>query len=342
MAFLQLNSLQKITGTGKLPQKLVKDTPPIWTSQPIADKRVSLRSYHLRETLCNSAAMRILKFTCLSLLVIIFCCSCTKQGVEDELTDQTYFILVTNTNVNEVELSVSTSIDKKKTFIIGGVSDKKIKILATPGEYVKFKVTNKGGCIYEVLDSKGVKIATYNSLPNSTGNWVELDFIAFPTNDQEKDFLKYKTGTVRKIADQLIGKHYKLDERYYLENGIKTYESGAQLPCTYGDAYNFITSRGENGNFNPNRLVFSTEIVKAKSSCLYGPGPIVPTNGISVVTNEDNTISFPIWDNSVTGGSTTNMSYRHLQIDSIEEDGTFVLFQKIGDNKKEIFVYKPE
>ena len=85
--------------------------------------------------------MRILKFTYLSLLVIIFCYSCTKHGVEDGLTDQTYFILVTNTNVNEVELSVSTSIDKENTITIGRVSEKKIKILASPGETIR-KISN--------------------------------------------------------------------------------------------------------------------------------------------------------------------------------------------------------
>lgn len=278
-------------------------------------------------------------FTAFLLMLFVFGCSKTENKIE--ITNQTYFIKASNLSVDNISLSIKTSLEKEKTITVPKDGKKDINFLAAAGEYVKFTVTNNAACIYRVVDSKGATIALYESLPSSTGNIVELDFIAYAPDDTEKDFMKYKTGLAKTMGDNLIGKPYLLYERYYLENGIKTDNSWVQASCSYNDEYQFVPVRGEFGNFNPQRLIFSSVIDKDKSSCSYGPGLVIPPN-VSVVTNGNNTLSFPIWDLLAVDGPPSSMIYRQLTIDSISSTGILSLHREAGGSRKEVFVYKPK
>lgn len=283
-----------------------------------------------------------MKYNFISFLVMLFVFGCSKTEKKVEVTNQTYTIKASNFSVENFSLIIQTSLEKEKTVAIPRNSEKDINFLAAAGEYVKFTVTNNAFCNYRVLDSKGVTIALYESLPSSTANIVELDFIAFPTEDTEKNFIKYKTGLAKKAGENLIGRPYLLQERYYLENGLKTVNLIDQEACTYNDEYRFLPVRGESGNFNPQRLIFTTTIDKSKSSCSYGPGQLIPTNNISVLSNGNNKIAFPIWDRLAIDGPPSNMIYRELHIDFINSTGTLSLSREMGNNKKEVFIYKPK
>ena len=273
-------------------------------------------------------------------MLFVFGCS-KKRENKIEITDQTYFIKASNLSLDDLSLTIKTSLENEKTVIIPKSSEKDISFLAAAGEYVKFRVTNNAACIYRVVDSKGVAIALYEGFPSSPGNTVELDFIAYAPGDTEKDFMKYKTGLAKTIGDNLVGRPYLLHERYYLENGIKTDNSWVQASCSYNDEYQFVPARGEFGNFNPQRLIFSSVINKDQSSCSYEPGLVIPTN-ISIVTNDNNTMSFPIWDRLAVDGPPSSMIYRQLTIDSVSSTGILSLHREAGGSKTEVFVYKPK
>ena len=283
-----------------------------------------------------------MKHTFTAFLLMLFVFGCSKTENKTEITNQTYFIQVFNSSSDNISVTIKTSLEKEKTVAIPKNSEKKTEIsfLAAAGEYAKFTVTNNSSCVYSVLDSKRVPIALYDGF-SSTGPTVELDFIAFAPEDTEKNFMKYKTGLAKTMGDNLVGKPYLLHERYYLENGVKTDNSWVQESCSYNDEYQFRPVRGEYGNFNPERMVFSSVIDKDKSSCSYGPGQIMPSN-ISVVTNGSSTISFPIWDRLSIDGPPSSMIYRQLTIDSISSTGILTLHREAGSSRKEVFVYKPK
>lgn len=170
-----------------------------------------------------------MKYTFTAFLFMLFALGCSKSEKKIAITDQTYFIKATNfSGDNNSSVTIKTSLEKEKTFTIPKSGEKDISFLAAAGEYVKFTVPNNVPCIYRVLDCKGVTIALYEGLPSPASNPVELDFIAFPPNDTEKNFMKYKTDMAKAIGDNLIGRPYLLSERYYLENGIKNNSSWFQ------------------------------------------------------------------------------------------------------------------
>jgi hypothetical protein len=282
-----------------------------------------------------------MKHTFTAFLLMLWVCGCTKTENKIEITDQTYFIKANNFSVDNISLTIKTSLEKEKTVTVPKNGKKDINFLAAAGEYVKFTVTNNATCTYTVVDSKGVTIADYESFPSYTGNTMELDFIAFAPADPKKNFMKYKTGLAKTIGDNLVSRPYFLHERYYLENGIKTDNSWVQESCSYNDEYQFRPVRGEYGNFNPQRLIFSSFIDKSKSSCSYGAGEVMPSN-VSVVTNGSNTISFPIWDRLSVDGPPSSMIYRQLTIDSISSTGILTLHREAGSSRKEVFVYQPK
>ncbi len=277
---------------------------------------------------------------CFSLfLFLLSVAGCSKTEKKIEITDQTYIIKVSNISLSDISLTIKTSLEPQKSLTILKNSTKDIYIQAPAGEYVKFTVT-KAASEYRILDSKGATIALYEGFPSSAGNTVELDFIAFAPADQEKNFIKYKTGLAKEIGESLPGRPYLLHERYYLENGIRTDNSAVQEPCTFSDEYIFIPQKGEFGNFNPERMVLYTAIDKNKSSCSYGADPIVPAN-ISVFYNGSNTVSFPIWDRLAVDGPPSSMIYRQLIVDSLTSNGTLTLHREVN-SKKEVFVYTPK
>ncbi len=274
------------------------------------------------------------------LLFIILITGCSKTEKKIEITDETYIIMASNLSVHDILLTIKTSLDPEKSFTIPKNSTKKIYIRASAGEYVTFTVT-KNACEYRILDSRGATIALHQSFPSSTGT-AELDFIAFAPADQEKNFISYKTGLAKAIGENLVGRPYVLSERYFLENATKTDNSAIQAPCTYSDEYIFIPQRGQFGNFNPERMIFSTGIDKSRSSCSYGAGPIISTGSLSVIVNGTSTVSFPIWDPLAIDGSPSSMIDRQLIIDSINSSGILTLHREVNNGKKEVFVYKPK
>lgn len=277
---------------------------------------------------------------CFTLFLFLLCLAgCSKTEKKIEITDQTYIIKASNMSLSDITLIIKTSLEQEKNFTIPKNSTKDIYVRASAGEYVKFTVT-KAACEYRILDSRGATIALYGSFPSSTGSTAELDFIAFAPADQEKDFMKYKTGLAKEIGDNLTRSPYLLRERYYLANGTRTDNASVQEPCTFSDEYVFTPQRAEFGNFNPERMVLSTIIDKNKSSCSYNAGPIVPTD-ISVFTNANDTVSFPIWDRLSVDGPPSSMIYRQLVVDSINTDGVLTLHREV-DGKKEVFVYGPK
>lgn len=277
---------------------------------------------------------------CFTLFLFLLCLAgCSKTEKKIEITDQTYIIKASNMSLSDITLIIKTSLEQEKNFTIPKNSTKDIYVRASAGEYVKFTVT-KAACEYRILDSRGATIALYGSFPSSTGSTAELDFIAFAPADQEKDFMKYKTGLAKEIGDNLTRSPYLLRERYYLANGTRTDNASVQEPCTFSDEYVFTAQRAEFGNFNPERMVLSTIIDKNKSSCSYNAGPIVPTD-ISVFTNANDTVSFPIWDRLSVDGPPSSMIYRQLVVDSINTDGVLTLHREV-DGKKEVFVYGPK
>jgi hypothetical protein len=284
--------------------------------------------------------MKRMKYIFPLLLFILFLAGCSKTEKKIEITDDMYIIKASNMSVNDISLTIKTSLDKEKTFTIPKSGAKDIYVHASAGEYVKFTVT-KDACEYRILDSRGSLLALYGSLPSSAGNTVELDFIAFAPADQDKNFFKYKTGMAKEIGEKLIGRPYLLLERYYLENGTKTDNSYVQEPCTFNDEYVFVAQKGEFGNFNPERMIFSTVIDKNKSSCFYSDGQIVPNN-ISVITNGSKNVSFPIWDRLAVDGPPSSMIYRQMIIDSINSTGILTLHREDSNGRKEVFVYKPK
>ncbi len=284
--------------------------------------------------------MKKMKYSFPLLLFILFVIGCSKIEKKIEITDQTYIIRASNGSVYDIPLTIKTSLDKEKTFTIQKLDTKDIYVHASAGEYVKFTVT-KESCEYRILDSRETTIALYGSLPSSSGNTVELDFIAFAPTDKEKNIITYKTGVAKAIGENLVGRPYLLHERFYLENGTKTDNSAVQASCTFGDEYVFVPQQGEFGNFNPERLIFSTHIDKNKSSCAYNAGLIVP-NDISVIVNGSDNISFPIWDRLAVDGPPSNMIFRTLVIDSINSVGVLTLHREVSSGKKEVFVYKPK
>lgn len=284
--------------------------------------------------------MKKMKYYFPLLLCILFIAGCSKTEKKIEITDETYIIKASNGSVNDISLTIKTSLDKETNTTIQKNDTKDIYVHASAGEYVKFTVT-KGSCSYRILDSRGTTIALYESLPSSTGNTVELDFIAFAPTDQEKNIIKYKTGLAKAIGENLVGRPYLLHERYYLENGTKTDNSAVQVSCTFGDEYVFVPQRGEFGNFSPERFIFSTHIDKNKSSCPINAGLIVPNN-VSIAVNGSNNISFPIWDRLAVDGPPSTMIYRQLVIDSINSIGILTLHREVSNGKKEVFVYKPK
>jgi|SRR6185312_52923 len=277
---------------------------------------------------------------CFTLFLFLLCLAgCSKTEKKIEITDQTYIIKASNMSLSDITLIIKTSLEQEKNLTIPKNSTKDIYVRASAGEYVKFTVT-KAACEYRILDSRGATIALYGSFPSSTGSTAELDFIAFAPADQEKDFMKYKTGLAKEIGDNLTRSPYLLRERYYLANGTRTDNASVQEPCTFSDEYVFTPQRAEFGNFNPERMVLSTIIDKNKSSCSYNAGPIVPTD-ISVFTNANDTVSFPIWDRLSVDGPPSSMIYRQLVVDSINTDGVLTLHREV-DGKKEVFVYGPK
>ncbi|MGN6534005.1 MAG: hypothetical protein ACTHK0_19855 [Ginsengibacter sp.] len=278
-------------------------------------------------------------FTVLLLsLFLLSIAGCSKTEKKIEITDQTYIIQASNISVSDITFTIKTSLDQQKSFTIPKNSTKDVYVHASAGEYVTFTVT-KAACEYRILDARGATIALYQSFPSSTGT-VELDFIAFAPEDEKKDMIKYKTGLAKVIGEHLTGRPYLLQERYYLGNGTKTDNSAVQASCTYSDEYVFLPQRGEFGNFNPERMILSTVIDQNKSSCSYNAGPIVPAN-ISVFTNGNNIVSFPIWDRLAVDGPPSSMIYRQLIIDSINSNGILTLHREVN-NKKEVFVYSPK
>jgi len=284
--------------------------------------------------------MEKMKYTFLFLLFILLTVGCSKTEKKIEITDDTYTISASSSSVDDITLTIKTSLETEKTYTIKNSSTKKIYVHASAGEYVKFTVTDKS-CEYRISDSRGVLIALYVSFPSSSGNTVELDFIAFPPADQEKNFIQYKTGLAKAIGNNLVGRPYLLRERYYLENGTKTDNRWVQDSCTFNDEYDFLPQRGEFGNFNPERMIFSTSIDPNKSSCSYGASLIVPPN-ISVIRNGSDSLSFPIWDRLAVDGPPSSMIYRQLIIDSINSNGILTLHREVNSSKKEVFVYKPK
>jgi len=277
---------------------------------------------------------------CFTLFLFLLCLAgCSKTEKKIEITDQTYIIKASNMSLSDITLIIKTSLEQEKNLTIPKNSTKDIYVRASAGEYVKFTVT-KAACEYRILDSRGATIALYGSFPSSTGSTAELDFIAFAPANQEKDFMKYKTGLAKEIGDNLTRSPYLLRERYYLANGTRTDNASVQEPCTFSDEYVFTPQRAEFGNFNPERMVLSTIIDKNKSSCSYNAGPIVPTD-ISVFTNANDTVSFPIWDRLSVDGPPSSMIYRQLVVDSINTDGVLTLHREV-DGKKEVFVYGPK
>lgn len=281
--------------------------------------------------------------TRIALTIVLFLASCSKSNhTDDKIDDQTYIISATNPNVEQdISLTIKTTIQSEKKFTIKSNTTTKIYIRAAAGEYVQCTVS-KVAAFYLVEDSRGVRLAEYPSLPHSTGNTTIFDFIAFDPNDTQKDILQYKTGLAKLAADQLIKKTYLLKERYFIEDGVQTDNSGAQLACSYNDEYHFIPSPGELGNFNPERLLFTSFINKRQSTCSYSDFEIMPTNHISIVSNASNAISFPIWDPLSIDGSNASMIYRHFIIDSINTSGVFTIHRDITTTKKEVFVYTPK
>lgn len=284
--------------------------------------------------------MEKMKYTFPALLFIVLITGCSKTEKKIEITDDTYTISASSLSVDNITLTIKTSLDPEKSYTIKNNGIKKIYVHASAGEYVKFTVTNKP-CEYRIVDSRGALIALYGSFPSSSGNIVELDFIAFPPSDQEKDFIKYKTGMAKTIGVNLVGRPYLLKERYYLENGTKTDNRAVQEACTYDDEYNFVPQQAEFGNFNPERIIFSTSIDPGKSSCSYGSNQVVPPN-ISVIKNGSDTVSFPIWDRLAFDGPPSSMIYRQMIIDSINSDGILTLHREVSSTQKEVFVYKPK
>lgn len=283
-----------------------------------------------------------MKYTFAIFWLLLLAFGCTKNENKTDVTNQTYFLEVRNLSVGKNgSVTIKTSLEREKTVIIPENSTKRFSIRAAAGEYVTFTVSTKAWCAYRVQDSKGVTIALYESGLNSPDDSYELDFIAFPPDDPEKDFMKYKTGIARSIGDNLIGRTYLLSERYTLKDGVKTDNAYAQESCTFNDEYQFRPTRGESGNFNPERLILYPFIDKSKSSCSYGGGEIIPTNNILVVTNSDNKMIFPIWDRLSIDGSYSMMTYRQLTIDSISNTGVLTM-HRLVDDKKEVFVYKPK
>lgn len=274
------------------------------------------------------------------LSVIFFITGCTKTENVKKMTDDTYIIEVFNTSVEKNTIIIKTSLTPEKTFTISPNTKKEIPVRAAAGEYVRFKVSKVNGAGYRILDSKGIPIANYESLPQPVDNFIELDFIAFGVDDQEKDFLKYKTGRAKILANHLVDKPYKLRERYQIENGVKTSDANIQPLCSFDDEYTFLPYRGEFGNFNPQRLILSIVIDKSKSSCTYGAGIVVPTYGVAAFINESDVVSFPIWDRVAVDGHPSQMIFEQLSIESVNADGTITLFRMV-DNAKEFFVYKP-
>lgn len=283
-----------------------------------------------------------MNYTYFTLILAFFIAGCSKTNdVENKIDDQTYIISTTNFSVDQnVFLTIKTSLEKEKRYTIERDTTTKIFVRASPGEYVQFTVSNIA-CIYEVKDSKGTRIANYTSLPSSLENTVVLDFIAFDPNDPIKDLLQFKTGLAKLAADNLIHKSYLLKERFYLEDGIKTDNSSVQLSCSYDDEYRFIPYSGELGNFNPERLIFTSVIDKNQSTCLYGSFEVIPTN-ITIINNKSNTLNFPIWDPASIDGGSSSMIYRQLFIESLSSTGVLTLFRNITNNKKEVFVYAPK
>ncbi len=280
--------------------------------------------------------------TCRILIMILFITGCSKSSDTIKIDDQTYIITVTNFSFDQdISLTIKTSLEPEKTTKIKKDATTKINIRAAAGEYVQFTVS-KIASTYLITDSKGTRIADYSSLPYSTGNTTVLDFIAFDPNDTQKDILQYKTGLAKLAADNLIKKLYLLKERYFTEDGVQTDNSGAQLDCSYNDEYHFILYPGELGNFNPERLIFTSSIDKKQSTCSYNDFEIMPTNAISIVSNVSDEISFPIWDPTSIDGNNFSMIYRQFFIDSINTSGVFTLHRNITNNKKEVFVYKPK
>ncbi len=284
--------------------------------------------------------MKKMKFSFPLLLLILFIAGCSKTEKKTEITDETYIIRASNMSNNNISLTIKTSLEKEKTVTIQKIGTKDIYFHASAGEYVKFTVT-KDASVYRILDSRGAVIALYENFPSSTGNTVELDFIAFAPTDKEKNIITYKTGLAKAIGENLLGRPYLLHERYYLENGTKTDNSAVQVSCTFGDEYVFVPQQGEFGNFNPERLIFSTHIDKNKSSCSYNSGLIVP-NDLSVIVNGSDNISFPIWDRLAVDGPPSNMIFRTLVIDSLNSVGVLTLHREVSSGKKEVFVYKPK
>jgi hypothetical protein len=265
---------------------------------------------------------------------------CSRSNIK--IDDQTYIIIATNFSPDQdISLTIKTSLEPEKTATIGRNTTTKIYIRAAIGEYVQFAVS-KITCIYQVTDSKGTRIADYTSLPSSTGNTIILDFIAFDPKESEKDFLQYKTGLAKSVATNLINKPYLLKERYFVENGIQRNKSAVQPSCSYDDEYRFIPYPGEFGNFNPERLIFTPVINKNQSSCSYGASEIIPTNAVSVINNNTNTMNFPIWDLTSIDGAGSSMIYRQLFIDAISTDGFLTLHRDVTNSQKEVFVYKPK
>lgn|GEM_PF-4083166 len=286
----------------------------------------------------NLRLMKKMKYIFPILLFILLIVGCSKTEKKIENTDDTYTITASNLSVDDISLTIKTSLDAAKTYTIPKNSTKKMYVHASSGEYVRFAVTKKS-CEYRISDSKGALIALYGSLPSSSGNTVELDFIAFPLADQEKNVIKYKTGLAKQIGENLVGHTYLLRERYYLENGTKTDARWVQDSCTYNDEYEFRSQGGEFGNFNPERMIFSTDIDPKKSACSYGR--VVPSN-ISTVRNDSDSISFPIWDRLAVDGPPSSMIYRQLIIDSLSSDGILTLHREVSSGKKEVFVYMPK
>lgn len=280
--------------------------------------------------------------TCRIFILILFISGCSKSNDTIKIDDQTYIITATNFSFDQdISLTIKTSLEPEKTTKIKEDTTTKINIRAAAGEYVQFTVS-KVASTYLITDSKGTRIADYSSLPYSTGNTTVLDFIAFDPNDTQKDILQYKTGLAKLAADNLIKKSYLLKERYFTEDGVQTDNSGAQLACSYNDEYHFILYPGELGNFNPERLIFTSSIDKKQSTCSYSGFEIMPTNAISIVSNVSDVISFPIWDPTSIDGNNSSMIYRQFFIDSINTSGVFTLHRNITNNKKEVFVYKPK
>lgn len=287
--------------------------------------------------------MRNLFFLLLSLLFIAGCGD--KKAAIDSY--QGYITIeINNKNQADYTRFVLASSQGEETFDVGSNKDVTKRFKAVPGTMYNLRAIKGAEDIHvKITDNKGKVALNITSIiyyPGHSGVPSSLlDFAAliYDPNYNEEDPSKYKTGFA-KDAFWLVGKTFKLFQRYYEDNGENNMKDAPS--CSYDDTFTFKLSNidGSTTNLSP-AYNHGMVLIKDNAEACYPNPDGFNTDKEIPWKIIDNLFLFPIYNTKVQYGYRYNTIIQFTMQKIDPQNGT-ITFHVGGTNgfRKEIFVYK--